>query len=232
MFAHGNRPAGRHHPPLPDTPCRSAQKPEVDAILGEPQARKTAWGFRFGQSDSAHIVSVEARTIASICPRRGKPRPAEGRQSLRPAHVFGNLVAFQFFSVAQLPSFVPPQSADRHELIGKSGDDFEEHHHRCDRYRSVGIPSSAGAAEVLGPGAAVGAWYGTAPVGSPPPTARLPYYEYGPWAAYERPVPYPNRPYTPPPRYANPAPLFCQWEPGELVWNGRGWFRTRVQICD
>jgi hypothetical protein len=96
----------------------------------------------------------------------------------------------------------------------------------------VGIPSSAGAAEVFGPGAAVGAWYGTAPVGSPPPTARLPYYEYGPWAAYERPVPYPDRPYTPPPRYANPAPLFCQWEPGELVWNGRGWFRTRVQICD
>ena len=140
MFAHGNRPAGRHHPPLPDTPCRSAQKPEVDAILGEPQARKTAWGFRFGQSDNAHIVSVEARTIASICPRRGKPRggPAEGRQSLRPAHVFGNLVAFQFFSAAQLPGFVPPQSAARHELIGKSGDVFEEHHHRCDRYRSRG----------------------------------------------------------------------------------------------
>jgi hypothetical protein len=72
----------------------------------------------------------------------------------------------------------------------------------------VGIPSSAGAVEVFGPDAAVGAWYGTAPVGSPPPTARLPYYEYGPWAAYERPVPYPDRPYTPPPRYANPAPLF------------------------
>ena len=93
--------------PIPRHPCRSAQKPEVDAILGEPQARKTAWGFRFGQSDNAHIVSVEARTIASICPRRGKPRggPAEDRQSLRPAHVFGNLVAFQFFSAAQLPGF-------------------------------------------------------------------------------------------------------------------------------
>jgi hypothetical protein len=62
----------------------------------------------------------------------------------------------------------------------------------------VGIPSSAGAAEVFGPGAAVGAWYGTAPVGSPPPTARLPYYEYGPWAAYDRPVPYPDRPYPSP----------------------------------
>jgi hypothetical protein len=138
-----------------------------------------------------------------------------------------------FLSVAQLPNFVPPQSAARHELIGKSGDGFEEHHHRCDRYRSRGNSEQCrGRGGSRSRCCRRGAWYGTTPVGSPPPTAGLPYYEYGPWAAYERPVPYPNRPYTPPPRYANPAPLFCQWEPGELVWNGRGWFRTRVQICD
>jgi hypothetical protein len=98
----------------------------------------------------------------------------------------------------------------------------------------VGIPSSAGAAEVFGPGACRRClvWDGASRVTASDSKAALPYYEYGPWAAYERPVPYPNRPYTPPPRYANPAPLFCQWEPGELVWNGREWFRTRVQICD
>ena len=93
----------------------------------------------------------------------------------------------------------------------------------------AGNPCIAGAADVLGQGAGV-----KAPpyVAAPSPTARLPYYEYGPWAAYEQPVPYPNRPYTPPPRYVNPAPLYCQRERGKLVWNGRQWFRTQVQICD
>jgi hypothetical protein len=47
------------------------------------------------------------------------------------------------------------------------------------------------AARVLGRGSSI-----KAPpyVAAPSPTARLPYYEYGPWAAYEQPVPYPNRP--------------------------------------
>jgi hypothetical protein len=28
---------------------------------------------------------------------------------------------------------------------------------------------------------------------------------------------------TPPPRYANPAPLYCHWDRGKLALNGRPW---------
>ena len=92
----------------------------------------------------------------------------------------------------------------------------------------AGNPCIARAADLLGQGTGVAPPY----VAAPSPTARLPFYENGPWAAYEQPLPYPNRPYTPPPRYVNPAPLYCQREPGMLVWNGRQWFRTQVQICN
>jgi hypothetical protein len=44
------------------------------------------------------------------------------------------------FLRCSIAGFLPPQSATRHELVGKSGDDFEEHRHRCDRYGSRGKP--------------------------------------------------------------------------------------------
>ena len=99
----------------------------------------------------------------------------------------------------------------------------------------AGIPSIAGAADVVAPGGQVPPYVAApmAPAESPPPTATPPYYDYNnPPAAYERPVPYPFRPYTPPPRYANPDPFYCYWDRGEPAWDGHRWVRRRVRICE
>lgn len=101
----------------------------------------------------------------------------------------------------------------------------------------AGLPTVAGAADVVAPGVEMPP-YLAAPAQTPPATSTPRYYQYNsplensPPAAYERPVPYPFRPYTPPPPYANPAPLYCHLDRGEPFWDGHRWFRPLVQICD